>query len=66
MNHFEEKEDFPLEAKQTCICFAGCNNLPPNIDVGTATPVAMKTIEIEEQASVPVSSGYVRRCAQSL
>lgn len=66
MDHFEEEENCPLEAKQTGICFAGCNNVSPNIDVGTATPVVMKTIGVEEPASVPVSSGYVRSCAQSL
>lgn len=48
------------------ICFVRFNNVPPNIHVGTTTSVVTTTIGLEEQASAPGSSGYIRSCAQSL
>lgn len=64
MDHFEE--NFLLEPKQAHICFARCDNVPPNIRVGTTTSVVTTTIGLEEQASAPGSSGYIRSCAQSI
>lgn len=49
MDHFEEEENFPLEAKQARICFAGCRYVPPPMN-GTATSVASTAIGLEEQA----------------
>lgn len=58
MDHFEEEENFPLGAKEARICFASCSDVPPNTN-GTPISVITTTIGLEEQASTPVSSGYV-------
>lgn len=54
VDHFEEEENFPLEAKQARICFAGWRNVAPSISVGTVITAATG---LGEQA--PATSGFV-------